>query len=328
VNLGNFGKQAILWGAGLSKVWGGFLAEEFWGYLQGRTALDSFPRLRDLLATESSFETALDLVTTGAFSDEERRALWNAVMEVFAILDEHLAASRQPPRPPVDEGRFLRFLAAFKPDRSPASSGYLFTLNQDVLLEGMGSHLPGDAEPRCPAVFPSQGAFSFRFRGPFLLDGERQVRPVPGHEPPEGWPSLTGGLHYIKLHGSAAWKTATGNYEFVIGGGKSRLIDRSPLLSWYREIFRAVTSDGDVRMLIVGYGFRDEHINDVLAEGIAAHGLTLYVVGSGTSGFRSHLDARLLPGLRGYVGTPLTNIIGDGPPDTPAMVQIRRFLRR
>jgi hypothetical protein len=33
MDLGDFGKKTILWGAGLSKNWGRFLADEFWGHL-------------------------------------------------------------------------------------------------------------------------------------------------------------------------------------------------------------------------------------------------------------------------------------------------------
>jgi hypothetical protein len=80
--------------------------------------------------------------------------------------------------------------------------------------------------------------------------------------------------------------------------------------------------------LIVGYGFRDEHINDVLAEGVASHHLALYVVGhESNSSFREHLDPRLLPGVRGYTTTPLSEIVGGGTTDTVAMRSIKEFLR-
>jgi len=218
-------------------------------------------------------------------------------------------------------------LARFKPDRSHQSSGYLFTLNQDVLLEGMGTYTPGDPQPRTPAVLPAEGAFSFNFRSPLLSEADRQRRPVPDSAPPGGWPSLKGGLHYIKLHGSASWKTAAGRHDFVIGGGKTGLIDRSPLLSWYRDIFRAVCLDGGVRLLVIGYGFRDDHINEILIQGVTFHRLTLYVLGHGSNAeFRKRIDPRLLPGLRGYVNTPVADILGDGSGDTPGMSEIRQFL--
>jgi SIR2-like domain len=152
-------------------------------------------------------------------------------------------------------------------------------------------------------------------------------RPVPDSAPQGGWPSLKGGLHYIKLHGSATWKTASGRRDFVVGGGKTGLIDRSPLLSWYRDIFRAVCLDGGVKLIVIGYGFQDDHINDVLIEGVTSHHLTLYVVGHGShKDFHGKFDRRLLEGLRGYVNTPLAEILGDGSGDTPAMTEIRQFL--
>ena len=329
MNLGDFGKKTILWGAGLSKNWGGFLADEFWGHLLGRPGIDKFPRLREVLLSEPSFERAIDRVARGEFADEERRSLWVSVQEVFAAQDDRLLEKvRAPSSRTVDESRFLKFLDTFKPDRSRSTSGYLFTLNQDILFESMGSRDPLQTIPACPAVPTSQRAFSLQFRHPLLLDTDKEIRPVPGSEPVGGWPALPGKLNYIKLHGSALWKTATGNGELVIGGDKTDLIDQSPLLSWYRDIFRAVCHDGAVRMLIVGYGFHDEHINNLLAEGVADHHLALYVVGhDSNSSFRESLDPRLLSGLRGYTNTPLREIVGNDTTDTVAMRSIKEFLR-
>jgi hypothetical protein len=41
-----------------------------------------------------------------------------------------------------------------------------------------------------------------------------------------------------------------------------------PLLSCYSDIFKAVLYAGDVRLMIVGYGFGDKHINAVIAEAV------------------------------------------------------------
>ena len=97
------------------------------------------------------------------------------------------------------------------------------------------------------------------------------------------------------------------------------MIDRSPLLTG-TAIFRAVCFDGSVRMVIVGYGFRDQHSDQILAQGIVSYGLCLYVVGRESNNtFRNDIDQRLLPGLRGYTTTPLAEIIGNSPTDTVAM---------
>ena len=69
---------------------------------------------------------------------------------------------------------------------------------------------------------------------------------------------LRGGFNVIKLHGSFNWRTADGRNAMIIGAGKGDKIARSPLLSWYFDIFRQVLSAGDVRLLIVGYGLGDE----------------------------------------------------------------------
>ena len=64
----------------------------------------------------------------------------------------------------------------------------------------------------------------------------------------------------------------------VIGRGKASQIEREPILAWYFDGFRQVLSQGERRLLVIGYGFRDEHINRVIAESIVGHGLQLHLL--------------------------------------------------
>ena len=84
-------------------------------------------------------------------------------------------------------------------------------------------------------------------------------------------------FHYIKLHGSLNWRSCHGQNMTVIGGIK-RAIDREPLLKWYYEIFENVLSGGDKKLMVIGYGFRDEHINDTIINAIKKKGMKLYVL--------------------------------------------------
>jgi SIR2-like domain len=84
-------------------------------------------------------------------------------------------------------------------------------------------------------------------------------------------------MNVIKLHGSFNWRSADGNNVMVVGTDKTAEIAAHPLLNWYADIFREVLSAGDVRLMIVGYGFADEHINAVIAEAVENHGLTVFI---------------------------------------------------
>lgn len=84
-------------------------------------------------------------------------------------------------------------------------------------------------------------------------------------------------MNVIKLHGSFNWRWPDGANVMVVGTEKTAKIASMPLLSWYADIFRAVVSAGDVRLMIAGYGFADEHINAVIAEAVEYNGLSLFV---------------------------------------------------
>ena len=87
----------------------------------------------------------------------------------------------------------------------------------------------------------------------------------------------------IKLHGSFNWLTADGNKTLVVGTEKTGQIAESPLLAWYRDLFRRVLSAGGVRLMIAGYGFGDVHINAMIADAADNHGLKIFIWDVGTN---------------------------------------------
>jgi hypothetical protein len=90
--------------------------------------------------------------------------------------------------------------------------------------------------------------------------------------------STYGRFQYIKLHGSWNWRTSDGKRAMVIGRGKESRIMQEPLLSWYLETFESVLSKGGRKLLVIGYGFRDPHINEVIARCVDKHDLELYIL--------------------------------------------------
>ena len=73
------------------------------------------------------------------------------------------------------------------------------------------------------------------------------------------------------------YKVPYGANVMVVGTEKTTKIASLPLLSRYADIFREVISAGDVRLMIAGYGFADEHINAMVAEAIESHGLSVFI---------------------------------------------------
>lgn len=87
-----------------------------------------------------------------------------------------------------------------------------------------------------------------------------------------------GNFFLIKLHGSYNWKSSDGSDAMVIGRGKAEQMMKEPLLRYYFEIFNAVLSQGKRRLLVIGYGFGDEHINGVISKAIKDYELKLYIL--------------------------------------------------
>ena len=67
----------------------------------------------------------------------------------------------------------------------------------------------------------------------------------------------------------------------VIGGHKDDQISAAPILNWYFEIFQDVIATPDSHLLIIGYGFADEHINRAIAHAIAESDSKFSVLGPG-----------------------------------------------
>jgi hypothetical protein len=63
----------------------------------------------------------------------------------------------------------------------------------------------------------------------------------------------------------------------IVGGGKARAIERYPVLRRYSQFFTESLAQPNVRLVVIGYGFRDEHINTAITSGID-RGLKLFVV--------------------------------------------------
>jgi hypothetical protein len=143
---------------------------------------------------------------------------------------------------------------------------------------------------------------------------------------------LHGHFNVIKLHGSFNWRTADSRSALVVGTEKSGQIAASPLLTWYFEIFRKVLSAGDVRLMIMGYGFGDEHVNAAIADAIDNHGLKLFIWDTGTNLKERILAApfgsSLWNGLLSMATRPMIEVFPSNQAETEEYRRIRETLFR
>jgi SIR2-like domain len=255
----------LLLGAGFSRNWGGWLASEVFEYLLGCPQIINNAHLRRALwktKDEGGFEQALSLVQTDrSLGESEREQAIHAFDAALnRMFDDMNAALLE-----VDDLEFPT------PQRNTVSGllkrfDAIFTLNQDLLLE----HLYMDGGFRgtqLPGLIGLPG-----------VDGRIADTSVKGIWTDSGQTLIDKTLQPIyKLHGSTNWRTVAGGNLLVLGAAKTQVIESSRLLRSYKDIFEESLCRPDARLMVIGYGFGDAHINASLARG-AQSGMRMFVI--------------------------------------------------
>jgi hypothetical protein len=90
--------------------------------------------------------------------------------------------------------------------------------------------------------------------------------------------SSNGNFCYIKLHGSIGWLSHDGQSQLILGTNKLEDIKKEPLLKWYFDLFNEAISRSGVRLFVIGYSFRDDHVNDLIMRAINEYNLEIYII--------------------------------------------------
>jgi hypothetical protein len=263
--------KVLLTGAGFTKNFGGLLADEMGDIIYNSQHLLKSP-VRNILHNKSNYEDFYEEVLNGNFTNEEKKAAEDAIFEAYKKLDEvirnfvYLANNVH-----LNGVNNLIDMFAGGSDKS----GFCFTLNQDLFIERnffgqkaclelpcigrVPRHKNPLAEPLDYYTLPTEQGLSKKINDPIN-------------------PLNSSNFYYIKLHGSFNWKSSDGSQQMVIGPGKEEQIGREPLLKWYNEIFSCILEQQDLKLLVIGYGFRDTHINRVISKAIEKNNLKLYVI--------------------------------------------------
>ncbi|NBW25167.1 MAG: hypothetical protein EBR89_07035 [Betaproteobacteria bacterium] len=267
----------LLIGAGFSRNWGGWLAGEVFEYLLGRPEIENRPDLRKLLfrhQEHGGFEAALAELQIERLRNQDVNhdsliSLQAAIRQMFnemntALMDTLDWQLGQQYRERQIDTFLIRFDA-------------IFTLNQDVLLE---QHYTSDGVMLCigpnrwngldlPGMVrhPPQSAIhhSSWARSTWMPRTDGNIQPARGTQP------------IYKLHGSSNWVRADGLPLLILGGGKEREIQLNPILDSYAKEFEKRLSIDNSRLMTIGYGFRDEHINSAIFRAVEK-GLKFFVI--------------------------------------------------
>jgi hypothetical protein len=293
----------LLLGAGFSRNWGGWLASEAFEYLLGASEIAGNRRVIDTLWDErdtGGFEGALAQIRANAHRNPANAgdvlAFESALVHMFNDMNAAFTVGLDFRGPDGVIGRATSvstFLTHFD---------CIFTLNQDVLLERhyidrdvtlLSDRRLGGSE--LPGMRPHTNVQSWADRTwmpvdvPFTVDDRTQP--------------------YFKLHGSSNWVGADGRSLLIMGGAKAHAIGVIPVLQFYFEEFERRLRQPDARLMVIGYGFADSHINEMIIAGID-RGLKLFVVSPDGAGIAKARNPRA--GHAGYRPSPLEDAFRRG----------------
>jgi hypothetical protein len=276
MDIGNPNYHVLLTGAGFSFPMGGRLAKEVRTGLLRRTQVDAEPELRRRLIENQSFEEVLALVRK-ELSHREIQALESGLMEVFESMDRDIAENHHPDGK-VNIYGFQKFMGQFaRSDHSGADCAFLFTLNQDLMVERRWYNVPHDGfYPSRPGVAPSH-RFSQEGHQWFSTLVPRYDSSFLETVPESPIVDFRRNANYVKLHGGFNWRRSDGSNAMVVGTQKTQQIEEVPLLRMYFEAFRRVLLRPSVKLMVVGYSFCDEHINEVISHAVESHGLKVHI---------------------------------------------------
>jgi hypothetical protein len=336
------GKQisntVLMTGAGYTKNFGGFLAEDMWEKIFNHKDVQDKPALKKLHFDNDSFdyESVYHKVCNGDYSPKEKEAIHIAIREAYEELDV-IAQNYIPVR---DDSKHNVLIGAEKIidylTRDMSQINFFFTLNQDLFVERLIS---------CKCKNITRPAFEGRIFIPKLtgsqrpLDKNKDFVNVPTGDKLDTIKHATDlshlECHYIKLHGSFDWKSSGPDRPemMVIGRNKEEQIADELLLTRYLDLFEQVLFQGGIKLLIIGYGFRDNHINEVITKAIGEeYGLKLYIMSTAKpKEFKKELikadkvyGKQILKGISGYFQSSFGDLFPPDGSETPKWRELKK----
>jgi len=243
--------RVLLIGAGFSRNWDGLLADEVSSHLSSIIQNNSF--LINLLHQCDGFEAAFEKLRINYQTDPNTsnrnniQIFQNALRDVFGNMN--LAYSKKGTINFSQDRNLsiVKFLARFNS---------IFSLNQDLLLELLyGPHVALEALGKWNGVYfpglkPTPNGTSEVLNSKWKLSND--FSPQPYLQP------------IYKLHGSVNWYEGEENPLMVIGENKLKTISDQLVLRHNNGAFFENLIRPDTKLMIIGYGFRDDHINQFI----------------------------------------------------------------
>ncbi|WP_165482637.1 SIR2 family protein [Legionella gresilensis] len=276
--------RILLTGAGFTRNFGAPLANEMATHIFNLLKCPEGKKLKKILREYSyDYESAYQAIISGEFSLEEKSTMKTALIEAYNYLDkiiinignEHIHTIHS-----IEKELIKDLQVNYK------GSGFIFTLNQDLIIERKFNN--GTIKYRLPAAYTKflNSDNSIKDFENNLYSQNNDLQQIEKERNQfltllkkiKNGTNHTNLIAYVKLHGSMDWLSGENNQLMIVGGNKTKYIDKFPLLKWYYELFKFEINKTDARLLIIGYGFMDEHINLAIKVAIEENALQLYII--------------------------------------------------
>lgn len=314
----------LLTGAGFTKNFGGLLSKEMWSKIFNDSNIQNQPQLKKLLIEDYDYESIYYKVMNGEYKEDEKQALTTIIFKTYQMLDDIVREwtfRTDSPYPVNIHDVNNKLIDRFAGGKNQL--GFFFTLNQDLFIERHFKSLNTSLIHPCVKKIPDSLTISMKLP---LKTQDYVSLPTKDKLEKQFFPRT---LHYIKLHGSYGWKSSDGFNKLVIGKNKEDQIANEPVLSWYFELFKEVIFKNSRKLFVIGYGFLDDHINEVIAESITKYGLKIYVLSpTDQSNFIERLreinhGKEILSGLSGYFPYKLLEVFPSDQSESHAWREIK-----
>ena len=284
----NINNKVLLTGAGFTANFGGPLAHEMWAGLFNNRQIQRHKEIREVMyqaqvrqkikasdlisLRDYDYEAAYHVIINEDYDDEIKDVMKLAMRSIYDGIDKTI--SRSPFREYDAKQNCLNLIDNFK---CSDKESYFFTLNQDIFIEryfrGTGLYISG---------FPEGNNNSTKLFGLernmlseehlFSVPNEDEIIKISDRS------NKDTRFFYIKLHGSYNWIKEQDNRIMIIGYNKLEQTKNEPLIKYYFEVFEKVLGQKHIDLLVIGYGFKDRHINDILTKHILKNELKLFII--------------------------------------------------
>ena len=266
---------SLLTGAGFTNNFGAPLARDFKNLIYKDLKHDS--QILTIINETSNFEDIYSIIMySSILTDSQKKKTHEAFLSAFEQLNRTYISTE------LNSGNSKNNVKTHILEPLKRKNGTFYTLNQDKFIEEYLDEiedkifLPGiNRDPSAPIpnihgrLPPGKRDNEIGYLGnrsilsndiEFLQkDIKRSKR-----------------LKYIKLHGSSNWHD-NDKKTLVFGTAKEPQISQIALLKHYHTMFAVSVNNPNAKILIIGYSFSDDHINEKLSNGIKA-GLKVYLM--------------------------------------------------